>query len=185
MVVSAVRSRIVCGFWSHPKRKRPRSRSPSSRCCDSSYLRRVPRSQITVRTGRVTKRVDARSSHYSCPGDGGTVHRQTVATPPGHTDAPIACTATAQSATRALEEWADLLAAQRDSMVRTAIPGGVRVQFGPAVDVVELVRLTVAEQDCCRFFSFAITVDQRGVGLEVVAPDDALPIIHALFGAAT
>ncbi len=70
-------------------------------------------------------------------------------------------------------------------MVRTAIPGGVRVQFGPAVDVVELVRLTVAEQDCCRFFSFAITVDQRGVGLEVVAPDDALPIIHALFGAAT
>ena len=108
-----------------------------------------------------------------------------VATPPGHIAAPIACTATAESATRALQEWAALFAAHRDSMVRSAIPGGVRVQFSPAVDIGELARLTVAEQDCCGFLSFAITVDRRGVGLEIVAPDDALPIVHTVFGAAS
>ncbi len=97
-------------------------------------------------------------------------------------DVTIACTATAQSATKALQEWADLLACQHGSIVRSTISGGVRLQFGPGVDVGELARLTVAEQDCCGFFSFAITVDRRGVGLEVVAPDDALPMVHALFG---
>ena len=30
---------------------------------------------------------------------------------------------------------------------------------------------------------FVLTLDARGVGLEVRAPDDALPIVHALFGA--
>ncbi len=105
-----------------------------------------------------------------------------ITSPAADEDVAIACTATAQSATAALQEWADLLAAQHDSIVRSAIAGGVRVQFAPRVDVGELARLTVAEQDCCRFFSFAITVDRRGVGLEVVAPNDALPIVHALFG---
>ena len=105
-----------------------------------------------------------------------------ITSPAADEDVAIACTATAQSATAALQEWADLLAAQHDSIVRSAIAGGVRVQFAARVDVGELARLTVAEQDCCRFFSFAITVDRRGVGLEVVAPNDALPIVHALFG---
>jgi hypothetical protein len=31
--------------------------------------------------------------------------------------------------------------------------------------------------------SFAITLDERGVGLEVQAPNDAIEIVHALFGA--
>jgi len=34
------------------------------------------------------------------------------------------------------------------------------------------------------FFSFAVTVDQRGVGLEVRAPDGADEIVTSLFGAA-
>jgi len=46
----------------------------------------------------------------------------------------------------------------------------------------EIARLSVAEQDCCRFLSFAITVDDRGVGLEVRAPDAAMTVVHALFG---
>jgi hypothetical protein len=50
------------------------------------------------------------------------------------------------------------------------------------VPVEELVRLTAAEQDCCGFFAFAVTIDGRGVGLEIRAPDDAMPVVHALFG---
>ena len=105
-----------------------------------------------------------------------------IAPSTGEAGIAVACTATAQSATKALQEWADLLASPHDSIVRSAIANGIRVQFGSAVDIRELARLTVAEQDCCRFFSFAITVDRRGIGLEVVAPDDALPIVYSLFG---
>jgi hypothetical protein len=48
----------------------------------------------------------------------------------------------------------------------------------------DVAHLATAEQSCCRFFAFAVTIDQRGFGLEVRAPDDALPIVQALFGAA-
>jgi hypothetical protein len=48
----------------------------------------------------------------------------------------------------------------------------------------ELARLVAAEQACCAFLSFRITVDQRGVGLEVRAPAGADEIVTALFGAA-
>jgi MerR family transcriptional regulator, copper efflux regulator len=104
------------------------------------------------------------------------------ATRPESVASPIVCTATAESATVALDAWKALLAAHESSLTRTAIDGGVRLQFGAEVDVAELVRLTLAEQDCCRFFSFAITVDQLGIGLDVRAPDDALSIVHTLFG---
>ena len=46
------------------------------------------------------------------------------------------------------------------------------------------MRLATAEQDCCTFFAFAITVDTRGIALEVRAPRDAFPILEALFGVA-
>jgi hypothetical protein len=48
----------------------------------------------------------------------------------------------------------------------------------------EVARLVAAEQACCAFFAFAITVDDRGPALEVQAPDDATEIVTALFGAA-
>ncbi len=60
---------------------------------------------------------------------------------------------------------------------------GLRLTFGPATPLGELMRLTAAEQDCCEFFTFAITIDSRGVALEVRAPHDALPVLHSLFGA--
>jgi hypothetical protein len=85
-----------------------------------------------------------------------------------------------------LDEWRMLLAGNPEMMDgvqrRLALPSGVRLQFG-AVDVAQLVRLAAAEQGCCRFMSFAITLDERGVGLEVQAPNDAIEIVHALFGA--
>jgi MerR family copper efflux transcriptional regulator len=96
--------------------------------------------------------------------------------------APIVCTLATGSMAERLDQWEALLAhvTHRDTVDR-----GIRATFGPDVPIEDVVRLAAAEQDCCRFFNFAITIDDRGIALEVTAPDDALPIVHALFGAAS
>lgn len=45
-----------------------------------------------------------------------------------------------------------------------------------------LAALVEAEQTCCPFFSFAITVDQRGLALEVTAPTDGQALLATVFG---
>ena len=100
---------------------------------------------------------------------------------PGTTPtAPIACTLGSNSMRDRLDEWRGLLAHVEQ---REPIDGGLRATFGPATPLGELMRLAAAEQDCCQFLTFAITVDSRGVALEVRAPQDALPILQSLFGA--
>ena len=78
-----------------------------------------------------------------------------------------------------IADWQNLLAfvARRER-----IDCGVRCLFDDGVSNSELMRLVAAEQDCCQFFEFAITVDGRGVALEVRAPADALPIVTSMFG---
>jgi len=93
---------------------------------------------------------------------------------------PIACTLAAGSMRTRYEEWMSLLGT--DVTSRTAIDGGLRLDLAPTADVGEIARLAVAEQDCCRFFSFAVTIDGRGVGLEVTAPDDGRAVLTELFG---
>jgi hypothetical protein len=94
---------------------------------------------------------------------------------------PIACTLDGAQMADRMVEWQAVLG---NVSTRTAVPGGVRLTFVADVPLGEVARLAVAEQECCRFFSFAITVDERGTALEVRAPADALPIVEALFGAA-
>ena len=65
---------------------------------------------------------------------------------------------------------------------RERIEGGVRCVFAPSVPTDALIRLVAAEQDCCQFFRFAITVDTPGVALEVRAPADAEAIVESMFG---
>ena len=100
--------------------------------------------------------------------------------------APVACSLTANSMRRQLDEWHTLLGWNDELSVRVvargAVEGGIRLEFAPGIDVQELARLVTAEQDCCRFFSFNLTVDDRGVGLEARAPDDGMPMLHSLFG---
>lgn len=103
----------------------------------------------------------------------------TKPTPPGGSP-PIACALDAASMRGRMDDWQALLA-HVDR--RYPIEGGVRVTFTSSSPLDELIRLAAAEQGCCPFFDFAITVDNRGVALEVRAPDDALPIVHSLFGA--
>ncbi|MEO8264756.1 MAG: MerR family transcriptional regulator [Ilumatobacteraceae bacterium] len=104
-----------------------------------------------------------------------------ISKPSVDADAAIACTLEPRSMSSRLDQWNALLgyAEQREQ-----IDGGVRLTFAPATPVDELIRLVAAEQTCCRFFRFAITVDTRGIALEVRAPADALDIVHSLFGVA-
>lgn len=94
---------------------------------------------------------------------------------------PIACTLEADSLGGRLDDWRSLLTS---AVARHQIVYGVRVEFDSAVPTDELMRLVAAEQQCCQFFRFAITVDTRGIALEVTAPADARPIVESLFGAA-
>ncbi|HEY7626376.1 MAG TPA: MerR family transcriptional regulator [Ilumatobacteraceae bacterium] len=95
---------------------------------------------------------------------------------------PIACTLGAESFGDRLDEWRRLLThvVQREPVER-----GMRATFAASAPLDDLLRLAVAEQDCCRFFDFAITIDDRGIALEVRAPDEALPVVQSLFGVAT
>ena len=110
----------------------------------------------------------------------GRVPVSPMATP---SDPPIACTLDAAAAPGRVAEWGALLelAATRE---RTT-SGALRIVFTAEASFAELTRLVAAEQACCAFFSFNITVDQRGIGLEVNAPDGADGIVTALFGATT
>ena len=67
---------------------------------------------------------------------------------------------------------------------RRSLDDGIRVEFDSTVPTGDLIQLVAAEQDCCQFFRFTITVDTRGIALEVIAPADARPIVESLFGAA-
>ncbi len=92
---------------------------------------------------------------------------------------PIACTLPVDAMPARLEDWAGML---RFVTSRSSVDGGVRLELDPAVPLGDIAVLAGAEQDCCRFFSFVLTLDARGVGLEVRAPDDARSIVDALFG---
>ena len=91
----------------------------------------------------------------------------------------IACTLSAGSIKGRIADWQSLLAHVER---REPIDAGIRSVFTPTVPTDELIRLVAAEQDCCQFFRFAITVDTRGVALEVRAPEDARSIIESMFG---
>jgi hypothetical protein len=77
-----------------------------------------------------------------------------------------------------LDEWNELLS---HVARRERIDSGVRCVFARRCHG-DLIRLVAAEQDCCQFFRFAITVDARGVALEVRSPADAQSIVESMFG---
>lgn len=93
---------------------------------------------------------------------------------------PIACTLEPGSMPDRLAEWAAVLATAQH---RVALDdGGLRIEFADNVHLGELARLAAAEQHCCAFFSFALTIDRRGTALEVRAPDGATGVVANLFG---
>ena len=94
-------------------------------------------------------------------------------------DAPIACTLDSAARPQRLTDWQRALARVT---ARERVNGGLRLSFGADVEVAEIAQLAQAEHGCCSFFAFAITVDARGIALEVRAPDDAAELVDSLFG---
>ena len=94
---------------------------------------------------------------------------------------PMACTLDAGAMPDRLAEWKAIL--NRASSHERAEDGALRMVFPADLAIDDLARLVTAEQHCCAFFSFAITVDQRGIGLEVRAPGGADDFVTAMFGA--
>jgi DNA-binding transcriptional MerR regulator len=99
---------------------------------------------------------------------------------PAVDDVQIACTLQPGALRGQIEDWQALLA---HAARRHPLDDGVRVELAGSAPADELMRLVAAEQDCCQFLRFAITVDTRGVALEVRGPEDAGAIIEGLFGA--
>jgi hypothetical protein len=94
---------------------------------------------------------------------------------------PIACSLTTGSLRGRMDDWKVLLEHVAN---REPLSEGIRAVFHPTVPLDDLIRLAAAERECCPFLAFAITVDARGIGLEITAPSDAVDIVHALFGEA-
>lgn len=101
------------------------------------------------------------------------------AKPATQVEPAIACTLSAGSMQGRIADWNTLLV---HVARRERIDGGIRTVFAAPVPTGELIRLVAAEQDCCQFFQFAITVDTRGIALEVRAPADAQAIVESMFG---
>ena len=118
--------------------------------------------------------VDGRSVESSMV----TLGRKPAAVPG---EVPIACTLEPSAMADRLAEWASVL---RHTTRRTAIESGLRIEFRPDVDFGDLGRLIGAEQHCCAFLQFSLTVDADGIVLEVQAPELAADIITDLFGTA-
>jgi MerR family transcriptional regulator, copper efflux regulator len=94
--------------------------------------------------------------------------------------APIACTLGATDLADRLVHWDRLLAT---AVRRLAlVSGGIRVELPHDVAVAALATLVQAEQACCAFFRFGLTIDDRGVALEIDAPPDAVDLVAGMFG---
>ncbi len=96
-------------------------------------------------------------------------------------DVPIACTLESGAISDRVTEWANVLSS---ATRRVGIDGGLRIEFDSSIDLGELGTLIGAEQQCCAFFNFSLTVDTTGIALEVRAPELAAEMITELFGAA-
>ena len=93
---------------------------------------------------------------------------------------PIACSLTGGDMQVRIEEWQALLR----GVTREDIPRGLRLRFPAPAPLSEIARLAGAEQACCAFLTFTITVDARGIILDVTAPADGRPVIETVFGTA-
>lgn len=126
------------------------------------------------------------AAHLSAtPSDGpcdATCACLTAPEPVGPQPVAIACSLPADAAGDRTADWAAVLVHATE---RTPTPdGGLRLALDAETPLAELVRLVTAEQDCCAFLSFSITVDARGLALEVRAPAGAETLVDAVFGVA-
>ena len=104
--------------------------------------------------------------------------RLTVRPDPG-ADAPVVCTLDPAEVQGRVDDWQALVGRAED---RERIDGGLRLRFPPDIDVGAVAALAAAEQTCCRFFTFRLTIG-GSPSLDVIGPPDAQPLIESLVGA--
>ena len=80
---------------------------------------------------------------------------------------------------RRLADWQAIVGSADRS---EATEGGIRLGFPPGTDVGAVAALAAAEQTCCQFVTFRLTIG-AATTLDVLGPPDALPLIESLVGA--
>ncbi len=108
----------------------------------------------------------------------------TGATRPASPAAPaappaIACTLEGADTPVRIRDWRALLT---HVTARHPVDDGLRLELDGDTPLGELARLVAAERSCCSFFTFVLTVDDRGLGLEVRAPAGGRPMLEGLLG---
>lgn len=97
----------------------------------------------------------------------------------GDDTAPVACTLGGDDREVRVRRWREALRAVTE---RTPMPGGVRLTVDAgSPGVGELVELAAAESRCCPFIDLTLRFGPPVV-LEARAPDNALALVHELFG---
>lgn len=98
--------------------------------------------------------------------------------PPAHSvEVPVACSLDPAGYRDRAADWRRLLAGAE----RTHLSGGGMLVRLPAERAAGLAALAVAEQECCPFFTFRITLAGTYVELEAHAPGSAESLVAALF----
>lgn len=103
----------------------------------------------------------------------------------GHPQPAIACTLTHDDLVERSTEWRAVLEQARYRSAIESRPTGVAFEIGfdnQTALVSSLAYLIAAEQQCCRFYTFVLHLSDDQVVLEVRAPQDATPLVNALFG---
>lgn len=93
-------------------------------------------------------------------------------------DTPIACTLDARAYAARVGSLSALAAAALRS--RAPIPGGERLVFAPHAES-RLRDVVAAEAACCPFLRLELRHAPDGLVLDVSGPEDARPVIAALF----
>jgi len=104
---------------------------------------------------------------------------QLTAKPPHPSDAPITCTLSPADVPQRLADWQAVVGA---SEAQEPADGGIRLRLPSNIDVAAVAALAAAEQTCCRFFTFRLTIGATTT-LDITGPPDALPLIETLVGA--
>ena len=94
---------------------------------------------------------------------------------------PIACSLEMTARPQRLADWQKVTTCVKS---REAIKGGIRLVLGAGAPLGVIAELAAAEQSCCSFFAFCLTLDGRGAALEVRAPSEGLTMIEELFASA-
>jgi MerR family copper efflux transcriptional regulator len=94
---------------------------------------------------------------------------------------PIACSLDADELDPRLDEWRALLA---QAEITNLEPAGARLRFERDADVTTIASLLDAEQRCCRFLTFTLTVTDHSVVVDIAAPPEARDAVSGLLAAA-